>query len=150
MDWFDAGGYVGVFLGGAIPWLEAVLVIPAGIVAGLDPVAVVALALAGNLLTIAVAAWSGEHIRRWWLVRRGRSAHPSDRRDRRVRRVARRWGMPGLAILGPIGLGTQLSAMVAVGLGVSARGAFIWIGIATICWGILAAVATQASVQLLA
>jgi len=34
-------GLLGVLLGGAIPWLEAVVVIPAGIIAGLPAVPVI-------------------------------------------------------------------------------------------------------------
>ena len=36
-------GLLGVFIGGAIPWFEAIAVVPAGIVLGLDPVLTVCL-----------------------------------------------------------------------------------------------------------
>lgn len=55
-----------------------------------------------------------------------------------------RWGMPGLAILGPLGLGTQLSALAAVAAGVSARVAFAWVGAGTVAWSVVAAVLTTA------
>ncbi|MDV6013587.1 small multi-drug export protein [Haloechinothrix sp. LS1_15] len=143
---------IGVFLGGAAPWLEAIVVIPAGIVAGLHPAPTVIVGLVGNLLTVALAAWFGERIRLWWFARRrqrvtvGAGAGGADEQERpaswaRVERVMNRWGLPALAVLGPIGLGTQLSALVAVGLGVRPRVAFAWIGIATIVWSILAAIA---------
>ncbi|WP_233866180.1 small multi-drug export protein [Streptomyces sp. ST2-7A] len=146
---------IGVFLGGALPWLEAIIVIPAGIVAGLNPVAVTVAGLTGNLLTVALTAWYGERLRRWWLERRARKvssapaaegepapAPTSDRaaaRRERIRRILNRWGMPGLAVLGPLGIGTQLSAAVAVSMGVTARRATVWVGTATLVWGILAA-----------
>jgi uncharacterized membrane protein len=120
---------VGVFLGGALPWLEAVIVIPIGIVAGLPPVLTVVVALVGNLLTVWLAAYYGERIRTWWRARRYRRRQaeaqvagrlvPTEEphgRAARVTRVMERWGMPGLAVVGPIGLGTQLSVVVAVGL----------------------------------
>ncbi|GAB3114285.1 hypothetical protein GCM10027160_19800 [Streptomyces calidiresistens] len=154
----EIGGLIGVFLGGALPWLEAIIVIPAGIVAGLNPVAVTVAGLAGNLLTVALTAWYGERLRRWWLERRARRAvHAatgegespavpapvSERaaaRRERIRRILNRWGMPGLAVLGPLGIGTQLSAAVAVSMGVTARRATVWVGGATLAWGVLAAV----------
>src|SRR5699024_6864598 len=47
-DWATLGG---VFLGGALPWLEAIIVIPVGILAGAPAVWVVLAAVVGNLLT---------------------------------------------------------------------------------------------------
>lgn len=145
----------GVFLGGAAPWLEAIVVIPAGIVGGLHPLPTLIAGITGNLLTVALTAWFGERIRAWWLNRRkqrvaarvgphdGDSAEsPHSGRWARVERVMNRWGLPALAVLGPLGLGTQLSALVAVGLGVRSRVAFAWIGGATIAWSIVAAVLT--------
>jgi uncharacterized membrane protein len=143
-----------VFVGGATPWLEAIIVIPGGIVAGLHPVPAVVAGVTGNLLTVALAAWFGDRMRRWWRARRterrprpddGDATEPSDarpsRQAQRVERVARRWGLPALAVLGPIGLGTQVSVVVAVGIGVDARRAFWWIAIGTVLWSLIAAVA---------
>lgn len=141
-------GLVRVFLGGALPWLEAIVVIPAGILLCLPPLAVV-----GNLSTVALAAFAGERIRTsliGWRRRGPIMAHAEDgdgvgaegaRRGRasRASRVMERYGLPGLAVLGPLGIGTQLSAALAVSLGVSGRRAFAWVGAATVGWSIVAA-----------
>ncbi|RNL82111.1 small multi-drug export protein [Halostreptopolyspora alba] len=141
----------GVFLGGAAPWLEAVVVIPAGIVAGLNPFVATLAGIAGNLLTVAIAAWSGERIRDWWRARRGsRRGHdaPKGGRSARAERIVRRWGLPMLALLGPLGLGTQVTAVVAVGMGITSRASFAWIGAATVLWSLVAAVATLTGVSI--
>ena len=154
-------GLIGVLLGGAVPWLEAVVVIPAGILLGLPPLAVVVAAVVGNLSTVALAAFAGERLRVYFsaLRRRGRveidaaeagdgegagggsagggAAHSG--RSARAARVMDRYGLPGLAILGPLGIGTQLSAALAVSLGVSGRRAFAWVGAATVGWSVVAA-----------
>ncbi|WP_149359252.1 small multi-drug export protein [Lolliginicoccus suaedae] len=164
MDWSGIAAVLGVFIGGAAPWLEAIIVIPAGIVAGMNPAVAFLAGTSGNLITVAIAAWFGERLRAWWRARRDRKAaeralaaqeaggtavvtepdeHEVAKRGKRAARIesiVTRWGMPALAILGPLGLGTQASAIVAVGLGVSARTAFAWIGGATIAWGIIAAI----------
>jgi hypothetical protein len=114
-----------------------VVVIPLGIVAGLDPVAVVCAALAGNLLTIAVAAYAGEAVRTWWRRRRGR-AEPVDGGGRAARAFAR-WGLPGVAVLGPLA-GTQMCAVIAVGAGVPAGRTTCWIGAGTAVWCVAVAV----------
>lgn len=134
-------GLVGVLIGGAVPWLEAVTVIPAGILLGLPPVAVVVTAIVGNLATVAVASFAGEHVRTRLLARRRRRRSRDDeaRGPTRSERVMARFGMPGLTILGPLGLGTQLSAAVAVSLGVSGRRAFLWVGASTVGWSVLTA-----------
>lgn len=152
-------GLLGIFIAGALPWLEAVIVIPAGIVAGLNPVAVVIAGLSGNLLTIVLAAVYGQKIRQWWRnrKRRGRADAADDSandpqptsRARRAQRVMERWGMPGLALLGPIGLGTQLSAVLAVSMGVNARVTSLWVGAGTAAWSITAAILASAGLSFL-
>lgn len=155
---------LGAFIGGAIPWLEAVIVIPAVILTGGPVVPAVALAIVGNLLTVWLAAVFGERMRNWWVRRRrarrenareengGVEPNPQkaerwDRRMARIDRVMRRWGMPGLAILGPLGLGTQFSALAAVAVGQSSRAAFVWVGAGTIAWSLVATGLTLAGVS---
>ena len=56
---FDGGGwwpYVVVFLAAATPVLEVLVVIPAGVLAGLSPAPTAIIALAGNLSTVALVA----------------------------------------------------------------------------------------------
>lgn len=150
-------GLAAVFLGGALPWLEAAAVIPAGIIAGLPATAVIIAGSVGNLITVAIAAFGGEWLReKWarWRTRRSettgkvdaeaeaRKAAKAQKRRERIQRIMNRGGLPLLAVLGPFGLGTQLSAVVAVASGVRAMTAFLWIGAATVVICVLAAVAT--------
>jgi len=140
-------GLLGVLIGGAIPWLEAVAVIPAGMLLGLPTLAVVVAAIVGNLATVALVAFGGERVRSRLLRRRRRDGDQGGAdggragpgRASRAERVMSRFGLPGLAILGPIGVGTQLSAAIIVSLGVSGRRAFAWVGAATIGWSVIAA-----------
>lgn len=140
---------LGVFVGGAAPWLEAIVVIPGGILAGAPTVPVIITGIVGNLATVAAAAWFGERIQAWWSKRKSARRGDDDaarlddrkvRRQERVERIMRRWGLPALAALGPVGLGTQLSAIIAVSLGTTARAAFAWIGASTVIWSVLAGV----------
>jgi len=145
---------VAAFLGGAVPWLEAIVVVPIGILAGGPPVLVVLAALIGNLITVWLFAVFGQRARLWWIGRRKRRMERSGkgpdpraqakkhRRADRIDRVMKRFGLPGLAVLGPLGLGTQLSALAAVAMGVSSRAAFAWVGAGTVGWAIVAGVLT--------
>jgi hypothetical protein len=60
-------------------------------------------------------------------------------RATRVSCVMERYGLTGPAILGRLGIGTQLSTALAVSLGVGGRRAFAWVGAATVGWSIAAA-----------
>lgn len=54
-----------VFLGGALPWLEAIIVSLIGTIANLPTVLVVLVAVIGNLLTVWLTAVYGKRIWDW-------------------------------------------------------------------------------------
>ena len=161
MNAADWGGLVGIFFGGALPWLEAVVVIPGGIIAGLPLVPVVVSAVVGNLLTVALAAWFGERIQAWFSTRRSRREarrHDEEtlarkeakraRGQQRVERVMNRGGMPALGLLGPL-IGTQFIAVAVIAMGVSARRSFLWVGAGTVAWSVLVAALTAGGYEVL-
>lgn len=165
MNAAELWGLLGVFVGGAVPWLEAVVVIPAGVVAGLPPALVIIAGSSGNLLTVALAAFAGEWLKQKWTAwrhRRRRATGKADdpeaearrtekahRRRSRIDGIMNRGGLPLLALLGPLGVGTQLSAVAAVASGVRARSAFLWIGGATLGWCIIAGIAAVTGIEIL-
>ena len=74
-------GLFGVFLAGATPWLEAIGVVPAGILIGLDPALTVLFAVTGNAITIFLFAFGAGKLRSW--MRQRRSAKGKSRLPRR-------------------------------------------------------------------
>ena len=56
-------GLIGIFIAGAIPWMEAIAVVPTGVILGLDPIATVIAAVLGNAITIFIFAYLGSTIR---------------------------------------------------------------------------------------
>jgi Ca2+/H+ antiporter, TMEM165/GDT1 family len=141
-------GLIGVFLAGAIPWFEAIAVVPVGILAGLNPVAVVASAVIGNALTIFLFAYLGSDIRDRWLARRiahGKSGEST--RFARAQRFFDKSGIFGIALLGPVFIGTQFAAAVAVAAGVKPLKTSIIITVATLLWAIAVAVTTVIATQ---
>lgn len=112
-------GLIGIFIAGAIPWLEAIAVIPAGIVLGLDPVLTVIAAVAGNAITIFLFAYAGAGIRAWFIKRREAKGKSGDSPKYQKALVAfDKYGMWGMAALGPILIGTQFAAAASVAAGV--------------------------------
>ena len=134
-------GLLGVFVAGAAPWLEAILVIPAGILFGLPVLWTVVLALLGNAITIAIFAVGSERVLASisrWRARRGK-ASTEDGRSIRAKRIFVRYGDVGMAVVGPLIIGTQFAAAIAVSLGVGAARA-TWVQICgAVWWGLIAA-----------
>ena len=75
--------YFLVFLGAAIPWLELALVIPLGIISGMNPVAVIIFGFTGNMVTV-IALIIGYDKFKLWLAKRneGKEKKASKRSER--------------------------------------------------------------------
>ncbi|MBU3692805.1 MAG: hypothetical protein FGM47_04720 [Candidatus Nanopelagicaceae bacterium] len=140
-DW----GLVGVFIAGAIPWMEAIAVIPAGIIIGLNPVATLVAAVVGNLITIVLFAYFGSAIRERFIkrrVKRGKSANIP--KLEKALKAFDNYGVYGLAALGPILIGTQFAAAASVAAGVKPLKASILVSASMVIWASLIAVAIAA------
>ena len=134
-------GLFGVFLGGAIPWLEAIAVVPAGIVLGLDPVLTVVFASVGNIITIAVFAYGGGSIRNWIIRRRvAKGKNAESPKLIKAQQAFDKYGIWGMAALGPILIGTQFAAAASVAAGVKPLKVSILITASMALWSIAIAV----------
>lgn len=125
----DLWNYVLVFLTAAVPVLEVMVVIPASVALGLHPFPVGILAFLGNATTLVLAVVAGDRLAAWFSARRtprSRSSERGARRRERVRKLMQRWGMPGLALLGPISVGSHAAALAAVALRIPRRRVLFW------------------------
>jgi uncharacterized membrane protein len=151
---FEAGSwwsYLLVFLAAATPVLEVLVVIPAGVLAGMPPTTTALVAAAGNLTTVVLVAVAGDRILGWWRGRR--PALDDDRpsgRSQRARELARRWGVPGLAFLAPLTTGTHIATVAALAVGSDARRVLRWMAGGILIWSAVAAGATAAGLDVFA
>lgn len=128
-------GLFGVFLGGAIPWLEAIAVVPAGIVFGLDPVLTVVFASVGNIITIAVFAYGGGALRNWIVARRvAKGKEPESPKFVKAQKAFDKYGIFGMAALGPILIGTQFAAAASVAAGVKPLKVTVLVSASMVIW----------------
>ena len=136
-------GLLGVFIAGATPWLEAIVVIPVGIVLGLPLVWTVVLALLGNALTIIAFAAGSQRILSAIERRRERNGKPGRESSRaaRAQRIFVRYGDIGMAVVGPLLIGTQFAAALAVSFGVKVWRASLVQSLGAVVWGLGAAFA---------
>lgn len=130
-------GYLGIFLAGAIPWFEAIGVVPAGILFGLDPALTVIAASVGNIITISVFAYAGDRIRSWVIERRRKKGiEPKSDRFEKAQKAFDKYGIFGMAALGPIIIGTQFAAAASVAAGVKPFKVTLYISVAMVLWAI--------------
>jgi hypothetical protein len=128
-------GLLGVFIGGAIPWFEAIAVVPAGIIFGLDPVLTVIFASVGNILTIAVFAYGGGAIRDWIISRRiAKGKEAESPKFAKAQKAFDKYGIFGMAALGPILIGTQFAAAASVAAGVKPLKVTVLVSTAMVIW----------------
>ncbi|MEY3561795.1 MAG: hypothetical protein RL068_947 [Actinomycetota bacterium] len=128
-------GYLGIFLAGAIPWFEAIAVIPAGILFGLDPVWTVVSGAVGNALTIVLFAYLGSSIRNWLIARRVKAGKAAESpKFQKALNAFDKYGIYGMAILGPVLIGTQFAAAASVAAGVKPLKVSILITAGMVLW----------------
>jgi hypothetical protein len=148
---YEQLGLFGIFIAGAIPWMEAIAVVPAGILFGLDPVLTVIAAVAGNAITIFLFAYASSGIRSW-LIRRREAKGKTGDSPKYLKAVAAfdRYGIWGMAALGPILIGTQFAAAASVAAGVKPLKVSILITASMALWSIaIAWVMVALGVQIL-
>jgi uncharacterized membrane protein len=133
-------GLFGVFFGGAIPWIEAIVAVPAGILFGLNPILTVVFAVVGNIITIVIFAFGGTSLRAWLIRRRvAKGKEPESSKFKKAKVAYEKYGIYGMAILDPILIGSPFSAAVSVAAGVKPLKVTLILSVAVILWaGVIA------------
>ena len=137
---YEQLGLLGIFIAGAIPWFEAIAVIPSGIIFGLDPTLTVLAAVSGNAITIFVFAYAGSQIRQWLIRRREAKGKVGEsKRFAKAQAAFDKYGIYGMALLGPILIGTQFAAAISVAAGVKPFKSASLITAGMVLWSVLIA-----------
>jgi hypothetical protein len=115
-------------------------VVPGGILFGLDPVLTVIAAVAGNAITIFLFAYSGASIRKWLIKRREQKGKSGDSpKYQKALAAFDKYGIWGMALLGPILIGTQFAAAASVAAGVKPLKVSILIAVSMALWAVVIA-----------
>ncbi|MDV6378003.1 small multi-drug export protein [Sporosarcina sp. GW1-11] len=126
--------YVFVFLGAAIPWIEIMLVIPLGIIRGLSPVWVVILSFAGNMATVLLLILGFQQIQDWIERRNKKKGKRESKRRRQGEKIMNTYGLPVLALAGPILIGTHIAAFIGLVFGANKMTTAVWSAISIALW----------------
>lgn len=142
--------YFMVFLGAAIPWMEIALVIPLGVVWGLSPFWVMVLAFVGNLLTVLALIIGFDKFKEWHHKRQEAKGKTPSKKSERAKNIMNKYGLPGLALLGPILIGTHIAAFVGMTLGATKRNTTIWLTLSIGLWTLIFGLGTALGFDLFA
>lgn len=159
--------YVMVFILAAVPFFEVVGVIPIAVLGGLPILPVTILALLGNLLTVVLVIIFVDYIKEWRRKRRLKKQHKLDQRRNevevieegeaegrdgeeetvvegkrsiRAQKIWNKFGLPGLAIIGPFFVGSHITAFMSVTFGATRRLAIVWMTASLLFWGTVVAI----------
>ncbi|WP_456274793.1 small multi-drug export protein [Bacillus sp. AK031] len=151
MEFFELlWAYAVVFILAAIPLFEAFGVITLGILAGLPVLPVVLISLFGNILTVLLLILFIDKIREWRRKRKGEK--PEKQQSKRAVRAQNLWkkyGLPGLSLIGPLFVGSHLTAFMCVTLGGQRKKATIWMVTSITVWGLVFAILAHYGVDFL-
>lgn len=134
--------YLMVFVGAAVPWLEIALVIPLGIVWGLSPFWVIVTAFVGNMLTVLALIVGFDKFRVWYAKRQEAKGKAPSKKSERAKKIMNKYGLPGLALLGPILIGTHIAAFIGMTLGATKRNTTVWLTASIALWSLVFGIAT--------
>lgn len=143
-----------VALAGAVPFVEGEGGAAIGILGGMHPAIAMAAGAIGNFICVAVLVLLTSRARTAVVTRhRERSRRralagggaevdaaepaldePTTPRQAKFKRAFERYGVPGVALLGPLLLPTQFTATMLAGAGVDRTRILVWEGIAIVLW----------------
>lgn len=136
--------YLIVFLLGATPFLEVVGVIPIGVAAGLPVISVTILAFLGNILTLWLLILMMDRVKAWLQRRKEKKGKDvSEKRGKRAAAVWKKYGLPGLALLSPLLIGSHLGVILAMSFGGTRKQITVWITLSIVFWSIAMGIASH-------
>jgi uncharacterized membrane protein len=142
--------YIVLFLLAAAPWMDVSIIVPLGMLWGLPPIGVSIVAFIGNFLLILVLGVFFKQIDKWRKSRKLKKGikNPT-KKEKRSREIWEKYGIPGLALLAPIFVGTDIAAIIALTFGSSKSRMVGWMTISLAFWTIIFAVGSVYGFSLL-
>src|SRR5699024_32752 len=128
---------------GAIPFIESYLGSFLGTTLGIDPALAIPAAVLGSLesafVVMALAERTRDAVAQGRGERGGESVEersPSGLRAR-VAAAMEKYGVPGVCLLGPFVVASQISGPALIALGAARGRVYLWMGVSIVLWGIV-------------
>ncbi|QOY35022.1 small multi-drug export protein [Anaerobacillus isosaccharinicus] len=146
MDFFlSLWEYIVIFILAAVPWVEILIIIPIGIINGLNPILVGLLSFLGNLSTVYLLIFFFEKYEQW---RAKKKKKKEKKRTKRAVEIWNKYGLPGLSLAGPFLTGAHLAVVIAISLGAKKKATLVWTTISLALWTILLTISSYYGVDL--
>lgn len=123
--------WLGVFVAGAIPYVESHLAAFIGVIIGVPVILAIIFGILGNFVSMLLLVIFGEKIRKW----RKSDTKPLTKRQEKTKKTFDKYGVIGVAFLGPALIPSQLIAMAMVTFGVAKNKVILWQTLSIIVWG---------------
>jgi uncharacterized membrane protein len=141
--------YLLVFILAATPFFEVISVIPLGALAGMNAPAVALIAFIGNMATILLLILLIDRIKLWLQRRKDRKGVSAEgKREKRAAAIWKKYGLPGLALISPITVGSHLGAIMAMSFGGTRRQITVWMTVSILVWTVAAGALAHFGVNL--
>lgn len=130
--------FLGVLLVAAVPFLEAYVAAPVGIAIGFPFWVTVAAAVIGNWVSVAAVVLVSDRLQQW-MQRRREAKHGGQGDSRRMQRASQlfaKYGVPGVAFIGPLLVGNHIGAFISIVSGASRRYVLLWQTISIVVWAV--------------
>ncbi|GAA4918180.1 hypothetical protein [Nesterenkonia rhizosphaerae] len=142
-NWVDglpeALQWLGVVAIGAVPFIESYSGPFIGMIVGLPWWVALICGVLGNAAAVAILIYGAHGIRSAVT----KNAEPKELSEKQIARRAKikkyfdRFGVPGVAILGPFALPSQFTAPLMVSFGANRHLVMIWMAVSIVLWGLL-------------
>nr|WP_275695667.1 small multi-drug export protein [Fredinandcohnia sp. SECRCQ15] len=142
-----------------------IAVIPLAIIGGLSPVPVAILGFLGNLVTVLLLVLFVDKIKGWMRARKlkgtpvkavegieplenGENATVQEsKKQKRAKSIFDKYGLPGLTILGPLLVGSHISAFMGMSFGSSRKLVTGWMITSLVIWTVVSTILASSGVS---
>ncbi|WP_121613387.1 small multi-drug export protein [Mesobacillus foraminis] len=127
--------FIIIFVIAFAPWMDVSIVAPLGVAWGLHPLGVAITAFSGNFLLVLLLGYFFKEFNRWRKKRReAKGITAPTKKEKKSREIWDRYGIPGLALLSPILVGTDIAAVIALTFGSSRLQVISWMTVSLAVW----------------
>ncbi|MCM3628214.1 small multi-drug export protein [Paenibacillus glycanilyticus] len=138
-DW----SYFAVFILSALPWIESATVVVLAIALGLHPIWSTILAFTGNWLTVMLIVFLFHRWQEWRNKKRNVDERQlqESKKSKRAHKLFVKYGLPGLSLLGPLLIGTEVAVVFAMLFKAPRKNVIAWMTTSLAFWTVLFAAA---------
>lgn len=129
--------FIAIFIIGFVPFLEAFVAVPIGILLELPFTLVVLVGATANWLSVMAVIVFSTIIKSWFSEKeKNKSDHFINRRFQKAKLYFNKYGVPGISLLGPV-IGTNhIGALVCIIAKANIKNIILWQSISIVIWAV--------------